>query len=57
MTASGVDGMHAIMEAPDLSRTTTEAKGASLDIVVSTELGKGGAIIDGEPALETYLGA
>lgn len=58
--ADGPDGaaqMHAIMEAPDLRTADARAMGARLSIVVSTDMGKGGAMVDGQPELGDGMGA
>ncbi|WP_342318988.1 anti-sigma factor [Corynebacterium mayonis] len=57
VTAAGIDEMHAIMDASDLRQGTADAMGASLDIVVSSGMGKGGAMVDGQPALGNGMGA
>lgn len=57
VTAAGVDEMHAIMGAGDMRQGSADAMGASLDIVVSADMGKGGAMVDGQPALDHGMGA
>ena len=57
VTAQGVDEMHAIMEADDARQGQADAMGASLDIVISSDMGKGGAMVNGQPALDDGMGA
>nr|VDG62867.1 Uncharacterized protein conserved in bacteria [Streptococcus thermophilus] len=57
VTAQGVDEMHAIMEAADARQAQADAMGASLDIVISSGMGKGGAMVNGQPALDDGMGA
>ena len=57
VTAQGVDEMHAIMEANDARQGQADAMGASLDIVISSDMGKGGAMVNGQPALNDGMGA
>lgn len=57
VTAQGVDEMHAIMEADDARQGQADAMGASLDIVISSGMGKGGAMVNGQPALDDGMGA
>lgn len=54
---SGVQEMHAIMDASDLRNAQMEASGVSLDVVASTYMDKGGAMVDGQPALDPGMGA
>ena len=49
--------MHAIMEADDARQGQADAMGASLDIVISSDMGKGGAMVNGQPALNDGMGA
>lgn len=55
--AAGVEQMHAIMAADDLLTGNADASGATLDIVSSKEMGKSGAMVDGQPALADGMGA
>lgn len=57
VAAQGVDEMHAIMEADDARQGQADAMGASLDIVISSDMGKGGAMVNGQPALDDGMGA
>ena len=57
VTAQGVDEMHAVMEADDARQGQADAMGASLDIVISSDMGKGGAMVNGQPALDEGMGA
>lgn len=57
VTAQGVEEMHAIMEADDARQSQADAMGASLDIVISSDMGKGGAMVNGQPALDDGMGA
>ena len=57
VAAQGVDEMHAIMEADDARQGQADAMGASLDIVISSDMGKGGAMVNGQPALDEGMGA
>lgn len=54
---SGAEQMHAIMEADDLMHGDAKVSGARLDIVSSTEMGKSGAMVDGQPVLDDGMGA
>ncbi|MCT1451006.1 anti-sigma factor [Corynebacterium sp. p3-SID1194] len=56
-SAQGVDEMHAVMEADDARQGQADAMGASLDIVISSGMGKGGAMVNGQPALDDGMGA
>lgn len=51
----GEKEMHAIMGAEDLR--SAEAEGARLQIVSSEDMGKAGAMVDGEPELDAGMGA
>ena len=57
VAAQGVDEMHAIMGADDARQGQADAMGASLDIVISSDMGKGGAMVNGQPALDEGMGA
>lgn len=57
VTAQGVNEMHAVMEADDVRQGQADAMGASLDIVISSDMGKGGAMVNGQPALDDGMGA
>lgn len=57
VAAQGVDEMHAIMEADDARQGQADAMGASLDIAISSDMGKGGAMVNGQPALNDGMGA
>lgn len=56
-TAAGHEQMHEIMSAADLISGATSAEGAHLHIVSSTEMGKAGAMVDGQPDLADGMGA
>lgn len=56
-TAAGHEQMHEIMSAADLVSGATSAEGAHLHIVSSTEMGKAGAMVDGQPDLADGMGA
>jgi len=56
-SAQGVDEMHAVMDADDARQGQADAMGASLDIVISSDMGKGGAMVNGQPALDDGMGA
>lgn len=56
-TADGHEQMHEIMSAADLVSGATSAEGARLHIVSSTEMGKAGAMVDGQPDLADGMGA
>ncbi|AKK01982.1 anti-sigma factor [Corynebacterium epidermidicanis] len=51
------DQMHSIMAASDVRQAKTQAMGAQLDIVVSSSMGKGGAMVDGAPDVDKGMGA
>ncbi|MDK8510478.1 anti-sigma factor [Corynebacterium bovis] len=53
----GPEEMHAIMGATDARSAELDASGAELDVVVSGAMGKGGAMVDGRPALDDGMGA
>ncbi|WP_068801608.1 anti-sigma factor [Corynebacterium phoceense] len=53
----GEKEMHAIMGAEDLRSADAEAEGARLQIVSSEDMGKAGAMVDGEPELDAGMGA
>ncbi|WP_347305653.1 anti-sigma factor [Corynebacterium sp. SA-MJD20WY100] len=53
----GEKEMHAIMSAEDLRSADAEAEGARLQIVSSEDMGKAGAMVDGEPDLDVGMGA
>ena len=57
VTAQGINEMHAVMEAEDARQGQADAMGANLDIVLSTDMGKGGAMVNGQPALADGMGA
>lgn len=57
VTAQGIDEMHAVMEADDARQGQADAMGANLDIVLSSDMGKGGAMVNGQPALADGMGA
>lgn len=54
---AGHQEMHAIMAAPDLRSAKIKAEGASLSIVVADSMGKGGAMVDGQPEVKPGMGA
>ncbi|TYR20652.1 anti-sigma factor [Corynebacterium urealyticum] len=41
----------------DARQGQADAMGASLDIVISSDMGKGGAMVNGQPALDDGMGA
>lgn len=49
--------MHSILAASDVRQASTHAMGASLDIVVSSSMNEGGALVDGAPKLGEGMGA
>ena len=57
VTAQGIEEMHAVMGADDARQGQADAMGATLDIVLSTDMGKGGAMVNGQPALPDGMGA
>ena len=57
VTAQGIDEMHAVMGADDARQGRADAMGANLDIVISSDMGKGGAMVNGQPALDDGMGA
>ncbi|MCP1387887.1 anti-sigma factor [Corynebacterium sp. TA-R-1] len=57
VTAAGVEEMHTVMDAPDARQGQTEAMGATLDIALSSSMSKGGAMVNGQPALADGMGA
>ena len=57
VTAQGIEEMQAIMGAEDARQGQTDAMGATLDIVLSSDMGKGGAMVNGQPALADGMGA
>ena len=57
VTAQGIEEMHAVMGAEDARQGQADAMGATLDIVLSSDMGKGGAIVNGQPALADGMGA
>ncbi|MDK6494225.1 Anti-sigma-K factor rskA [Corynebacterium coyleae] len=56
-TAQGISEMHAVMDADDARQGQADAMGATLDIVLSSDMGKGGAMVNGQPALADGMGA
>lgn len=54
---AGTREMHAIMGASDVRSADMDAKGANLSIVVSDSMGKGGAMVDGQPVVDAGMGA
>lgn len=56
-SAQGVDEMHAVMEADDARQGQADAMGATLDVVTSSDMGKGGAMVNGQPTLDDGMGA
>lgn len=54
---SGAEQLHEIMEARDAVSATFTADGARLDVVVSEDMDKGGAMVNGAPKLEKGMGA
>ena len=57
VTAQGIEEMHAVMGAEDARQGQADAMGATLDIVLSSDMGKGGAMVNGQPALADGMGA
>lgn len=57
VAAPGVEEMHAVMGAADVRQGKAEAGGAVLDIVVSNDMNKGGAMVNGQPDLDPGMGA
>ncbi|AKV59934.1 hypothetical protein AK829_08230 [Corynebacterium riegelii] len=57
VAAPGIEEMHAVMSAADVRQGKAEAGGAILDIVVSNDMNKGGAMVNGQPDLEPGMGA
>lgn len=57
ITAQGIEEMHAVMGAEDARQGQADAMGATLDIVLSSDMGKGGAMVNGQPALADGMGA
>ena len=57
VTAQGIEEMHAVMGAEDARQGQADAMGAKLDIVLSSDMGKGGAMVNGQPALPDGMGA
>lgn len=57
VTAQGLEEMHAVMGAEDARQGQADAMGATLDIVLSSDMGKGGAMVNGQPALADGMGA
>ncbi|AKE41937.1 anti-sigma factor [Corynebacterium kutscheri] len=49
--------MHSILAASDVRQANTDAMGASLNIVVSSSMNEGGALVDGAPKLNEGMGA
>lgn len=54
---AGTQEMHAIMAADDVRSADMDANGATLAIVVSDSMGKGGAMVDGAPSVDDGMGA
>lgn len=57
ITAAGIDEMHEVMDAEDARQGQADAMGATLDIVLSSDMGKGGAMVNGQPSLPDGMGA
>lgn len=57
VTAQGIEEMHAVMGAEDARQGQADAMGATLDIVLSSDMDKGGAMVNGQPALADGMGA
>ncbi len=57
VTADGTRKMHEIMAANDVRSAAVEAEGASLSIVVSSDMNAGGAMVNGAPTLGRGMGA
>lgn len=55
--ASGAEQMHEIMKAGDAVTASFTADGARLDVVVSKDMDKGGAMVNGAPVLDKGMGA
>ncbi|MDK4228551.1 anti-sigma factor [Corynebacterium pseudodiphtheriticum] len=56
-STAGHEQMHEIMSAADMVSGATTAEGARLKIVSSNEMGKAGAMVDGQPELADGMGA
>ncbi|WP_297452876.1 anti-sigma factor [uncultured Corynebacterium sp.] len=54
---SGTNTMHEIMAAKDVRSASFSADGATLDVVVSEDMNKGGAMVNGAPQLDDGMGA
>ncbi|MDO5030603.1 MAG: anti-sigma factor [Corynebacterium sp.] len=54
---SGAEQLHEIMEARDAVSATFTADGARLDVAVSEDKDKGGAMVNGTPKLDRGMGA
>lgn len=54
---SGTNTMHEIMAAEDVRSASFSADGATLDVVVSEGMNKGGAMVNGAPQLDDGMGA
>lgn len=57
VTADGVEQMHEIMAASDVRSVELVADGASLSVVVSSDMDAGGAMVNGAPELAEGMGA
>lgn len=57
VAAPGIEEMHAVMGAADVRQGKADAGGAILDIVVSNDMNKGGAMVNGQPDLGPGMGA
>ena len=55
--AAATDKMHEIMAAPDVRSVTLQADDSQLDIVVSSDMNSGGAMVNGAPELARGMGA
>lgn len=55
--AEAEDHMHSIMAMGDVRSVSLKAEGSTLDVVVSTEMDSGGAMVNGAPVLKDGMGA
>lgn len=55
--AEAEDHMHSIMAMGDVRSVSLKAEGSTLDVVVSTEMDSGGAMVNGAPELKDGMGA
>lgn len=55
--AEAEDHMHSIMAMGDVRSVSLKAEGSTLNVVVSTEMDSGGAMVNGAPVLKDGMGA